>query len=331
MKPVMSWKRAAVNGIIPNMLQNFIICVNAVIPSAIYLLIGILLKTAGVVSDEDVKKFTRVVFVTLYPFIMFDNLYGKNIGENFDLLLVVYCVVFTCLQIAITWFAVSRLVKEDRNKGTMIQSAFRSNIILMGLPVGINLFGKGNVTQVALVILFVVPIYNVMSVVVLERFRGGKADLVRTAKNVLKNPIILGAIAAGIVMLIGMKLPAPIEQTVSTLSDCTAPIAMILLGAALNLKGFSSDRKKIAFCVSSKILIWPALGIAGAVFLGMRDVALIAVLLMLATPTALASYAMAESMGGNGRLAGETVVISTIGACFTMPVWLFILKTAGMF
>ena len=121
------------------MLQNFIICVNAVIPSAIYLLIGILLKTAGVVSDEDVKKFTRVVFVTLYPFIMFDNLYGKNIGENFDLLLVVYSVLFTCLQIAVTWFAVSRLVKEDRNKGTMIQSAFRSNIILMGLPVGINL------------------------------------------------------------------------------------------------------------------------------------------------------------------------------------------------
>ncbi|MBR3376441.1 MAG: AEC family transporter [Mogibacterium sp.] len=331
MKPVISWKQAAVNGIIPNMLQNFIICVNAVIPSAIYLLIGILLKTAGVVSDEDVKKFTRVVFVTLYPFIMFDNLYGKNIGENFDLLLVVYSVVFTCLQIAVTWFAVSRLVKEDRNKGTMIQSAFRSNIILMGLPVGINLFGKGNVTQVALVILFVVPIYNVMSVVVLERFRGGKADLVRTAKNVLKNPIILGAIAAGVVMLIGIKLPVPIEQTVSTLSDCTAPIAMILLGAALNLKGFSSDRKKIAFCVASKIMIWPALGIAGAVWLGMRDVALIAVLLMLATPTALASYAMAESMGGNGRLAGETVVISTIGACFTMPVWLFILKTAGMF
>ncbi len=313
------------------MLQNFIICVNAVIPSAIYLIIGILLKVTNVVSDEDVKKFTHVVFVTLYPFIMFDNLYGKSIGENFDLLLVIYCVVFTCLQIAITWFTVCRIEKEDRNKGTMIQSAFRSNIILMGLPVGINLFGKGNVTQVALVILFIVPLYNVMAVVVLERFRGGKADIIRTAKKVLKNPIILGAIAAGIVMLLGIRLPAAVEQTISTLSDCTAPIAMILLGAALNLKSFSSDRKKIAFCVASKILVWPALGIAGAVYMGMRDVALIAVLLMLATPTALASYAMAESMGGNGRLAGETVVISTIGACFTMPIWLFILKTAGMF
>ena len=313
------------------MLQNFIICVNAVIPSAIYLIIGILLKISGVVSDEDVKKFAHVVFVAFYPFIMFDNLYGKSMGDNFNLLLVVYCVVFTCLQIAISWIIVVRIEKEDRNRGTMIQSAFRSNIILMGLPVGINLFGKGNVTQVALVILFIVPIYNVMTVVVLERFRGGKADFIHTAKKVLMNPIILGAIAAGIVMLLRIKLPAPVEQTVSTMSDCTAPIALILLGAALNLKGFSSDRKKIAFCVAAKILIWPALGIAGAVLLGLRDVALIAVLLMLATPTALAAYTMSESMGGNGRLAGETVVISTIGACFTMPVWLFILKTAGMF
>jgi predicted permease len=106
---------------------------------------------------------------------------------------------------------------------------------------------------------------------------------------------------------------------------------MILLGAALNLKGFSSDRKKIAFCVASKIMIWPAIGIAGAVWLGMRDVALIAVLVMLATPTALASYAMAESMGGNGRLAGEIVVSSTLMSCITIPIWLFILKTAGLF
>ena len=101
------------------MLQNFIICVNAVIPSAIYLIIGILLKTADVVSDEDVKKFTHVVFIALYPFIMFDNLYGKSIGENFDLLLVVYCVVFTCLQIALSWIIVCRIEKEDRNRGTM--------------------------------------------------------------------------------------------------------------------------------------------------------------------------------------------------------------------
>lgn len=313
------------------MLQNFVICVNAVIPSAIYLIIGIILKVTHVVSDEDVKKFTHMVFITLYPFIMFDNLYGKSIGENFDMLLVVYSVGFTVLQIAVTWLVVYFIEPEDRNRGTLIQAAFRSNIILMGLPVGINLFGKGNVTQVALVILFVVPLYNVMSVVVLERFRGGRADPVKMVKKVLTNPIIIGAMVAGVVMILHIDLPGPIEQTVGTLSDCTAPIAMILLGASLDMSGFSSDRKKIALCVGAKIVIWPALGIAGAVLLGFRDVALIAVLLMLAAPTALASYAMSESMGGNGKLAGELVVASTALSCFTIPVFLFILKTNGMF
>ena len=313
------------------MLQNFIICVNAVVPSAIYLIIGVLLRLAHVVTDEDVKKFTHMVFVCLYPFIMFDNLYGKNIGEHFDKLLVIYSVGFTIIQIAVSWVIVCMIESEDRNRGPMIQAAFRSNIILMGLPVGVNLFGKGNVTQVALVILFVVPLYNVMTVVVLEHFRGGRANILHTVKKVMMNPIILGAIAAGVVMALHIKLPSPVEQTISTLSDCTAPIAMILLGAALNISGFSSDRKKIAFSVGAKILVWPAIGITGAILLGMRDVALIAVLLMLAAPTALAAYAMSESMGGNGKLAGEIVVISTALSCFTIPVFLFILKTNGLF
>ena len=65
------------------MLQNFIICVNAVIPSAIYLIIGITLKVTGVVKDEDVKKFTHVVFVTLYPFIC--HLYGSAVRRLMDL------------------------------------------------------------------------------------------------------------------------------------------------------------------------------------------------------------------------------------------------------
>jgi predicted permease len=78
-------------------------------------------------------------------------------------------------------------------------------------------------------------------------------------------------------------------------------------------------------------VVFPALGISGAVFLGIRNVQLIAVTLMVAAPDALASYAMASSMGGNGKLAGELVVITTITSCFTIPVFLFILKTNGLF
>ena len=313
------------------MLQNFLICVNAVIPSAIYLIIGILLKVTGAVKDEDVKKFTHVVFITLYPFIMFDNLYGKDLAGNMDVRLVLYAFGFTLIQFTVSWIFVCKIEKDNYHRGAMIQALYRSNYVLLGFPIAVNLFGKGNITAVAIIMMIVVPFYNASSVIVFETFRGGRVDVVKMLKRILTNPIIDGGIAAFIVMFLGIKLPSSVENTITTLSDATAPVAMILLGAALSLNGFSSDRWRIAVCTAGKLAVFPALGIAGAVFLGIRDVQLIAVTLMTAAPDALASYAMASSMGGNGKLAGELVVITTILSCFTIPIFLFILKTNGLF
>ena len=313
------------------MLQNFIICVNAVIPSAIYLAIGIILKVTHVMSDEDVKKFTHVVFVTLYPFIMFDNLYGKDIAGNMDMRLGLYAVGFTCFQLIASWLFVCGVEKSNYERGAMIQALYRSNYVLMGFPIAVNLFGKGNITAVAIIMMLVVPFYNITAVIVFETFRGGKVNFGQMFKRILTNPIIDGGIAAFIVMMLGIDLPSPIINTVGTLSDATAPIAMILLGAALNLNGFRSDRRRIAICTIGKLVVFPAIGIAGAVYLGIRDVQLIAVTLMVAAPVALASYAMASSMGGNGKLAGELVVVTTMTSCFTIPIFLFILKTNGLF
>ncbi len=313
------------------MLQNFIICVNAVVPSAIYLVIGIILRFTGVVTEEEVRKFTHMVFLALYPFIMFDNLYGKNIADNMDLKLGLYALSFTFVQFLVSWFFVCAIEKDNFERGAMIQALYRSNYVLMGFPIAINLFGKGNITAVAIIMMLVVPFYNASAVVVFERFRGGKVNIGKVLKRILTNPIIDGGIAAFIVIILGIDLPTSIETTIGTLSDSTSPIAMILLGAALNLNGFSSDRKRILVCTAGKLIVFPAFGITGAVLLGIRDVPLIAVTLMVAAPVALASYAMASSMGGNGKLAGELVVITTITSCFTIPVWLFILKTGGFF
>lgn len=313
------------------MLQNFIICVNAVIPSAIYLIIGIILRVSGVVTEQEVRKFTHLVFVALYPFIMFDNLYGKNLAENMDVKLGLYAVVFTAVQFAVSWLFVCKIEKDNYERGAMIQALYRSNYVLMGFPIAVNLFGKGNITAVAIIMMLVVPFYNISAVILFENFRGGKVDPRMMLRRILTNPIIDGGIAAFIVIMLGITLPSPIENTISTLSDATAPIAMILLGAALNIKGFSSDRWRIIICTVGKLVVFPAFGITGAVLLGIRDVQLIAVTLMAAAPVALASYAMASSMGGDGELAGELVVVTTMVSCFTIPVFLFILKTNGLF
>lgn len=297
----------------------------------IYLAIGIILRMCKVIDDRDVRRFTHLVFVALYPFIMFDNLYGKNIGEHLDFKLGAYALGFTVLQFIVSWLYVCKTEKDNYDRGAMIQALFRSNFILMGFPIAMNLFGRGNIAPVAIIMMLVIPFYNLATVVTFETFRGGRVDFKEMILKILTNPIIDGGIAAAIVIMLHITLPQTIENTITALSDCTSPIALILLGAGLNLKDFESDTKKVAVCTFGKLVFFPAFGIAGAVLVGLRGVPLVSVTLMVAAPVALASYAMASSMGGNGRLAGEIVVTTTLISCLTIPVWLFILKTAGLF
>ena len=313
------------------MLQNFLICVNAVIPTAIYLVIGMVLRASKVLGDRSVKKFTHVIFVALYPFLMFDNLYNRDIESNLNTTLIIYAMGFTTMQLIISWIVVCKIEPDNYHRGAMIQAMFRSNYVLMGIPIAINLIGKENIAPIAVVLLFIVPIYNAGSVIIFEEFRGGRANLKSMLLHILTNPIIEGGLVAVLFMILGIELPEVIRGTVTTLSDCTSPIALMLLGAGLNFGAFKSDRFRIAFCTIGKLVVFPAIGILGGVLLGFRDSELLAVTLMTSTPVALASYAMASSMGGNGRLAGELVLITTTLACFTIPIWLFILKTAGMF
>jgi len=186
------------------MLNNFILCFNAVLPSIIFLFIGIILRMCRVVDDRDVKRFTHLVFVALYPFIMFDNLYGKDIGENMDVRLGLYALGFTFAQLVLSWMFVCRIEKDNYDRGAMIQALYRSNFVLLGFPIAINLFGKGNITPVAIIMMLVVPFYNASAVVVFETFRGGKVDIRDMIRRILTNPIIDGGIAAAAVMLLGL-------------------------------------------------------------------------------------------------------------------------------
>lgn len=312
------------------MLQNFIICFKSVVPLAFYLAVGICLRKFKLISEDEVKRFTKITFVMLYPFLMFDNLYGKDIAAAWNGKMVLYAVASLALVIVLVWVLVCHFVKSNYNRGAMIQSMFRSNVVLMGLPIANYIFGKGNVTSVAVLLMFIVPIYNILAVIIFEIFRGGKPSAKHILRGVISNPLIIGGIAAAIVMLLGITVPEPLLTPIVALSDATTPVAMVLLGASLRLSGIVKDVRYVAVCVSTKLIIVPIFGIGGAILLGFTGVDLMAIILMYGTPTALASFAMASSMGGNGELAGETVVFSTLISCITLPLWLFLAMQLGV-
>ena len=152
------------------MIHNFLVCLNAVIPLVLYLVVGMLVRKYSVLTEKDVRKFNKMVFVVFFPALMFENLYAADISEAFDGRLILFACLFVLAVCGITWGIVVRMDIPDRTRGAMIQAVYRSNFILMGLPVAENIYGKGCVSVTAALIMFVVPLYNFLAVIVLEYF-----------------------------------------------------------------------------------------------------------------------------------------------------------------
>ena len=106
---------------------------------------------------------------------------------------------------------------------------------------------------------------------------------------------------------------------------------MILLGASFNKSSVHAGKKNLTICVLSRLVIVPAIGLGLAAMLGVRDVALVSLIAMMAAPPAVSSYTMAEAMDSDGELAGNAVIFATPLSCVTIFLWLFLFKSLGMF
>jgi len=64
--------------------------------------------------------------------------------------------------------------------------------------------------------------------------------------------------------------------------------------------------------------------------MGFRGEQMIAILIMLASPTTPSCYIMAKNMDNDGVLTASVIVMTTLLAAFTLTGWIFILKTVGL-
>ena len=95
----------------------------------------------------------------------------------------------------------------------MIQGIYRSNFVIIGLPIAKSLMGGSQMGTVAVLIAVVVPVFNMLAVITLEVFNCSKIRLGRLVLDILKNPLILASAAGILALLVKLKLP-PFAESV---------------------------------------------------------------------------------------------------------------------
>lgn len=307
-------------------MDSFWVALNAVMPFLLYIAFGYGVQHTKLVDEAFLNRLNTMVFKCFFPILMFYNVYKTKSGFQLDTNLVIYALLSLLIVVVLLILIVPRLVKENPARGVVIQAIYRSNFVLFGVALTISVYGEDQASLAAILVSIVVPAYNVIAVIVLEMFRGRKPKPKQLIKNIVTNPLILGALCGLAFYLLGIHLPDALEKTVAQFSNLTTPMALFTLGGTLHFSDMARNAKVLTLGLLTKLILIPAviLGIAAAI--GFRGPELFQLLVMYGAPVATASYAMAQNMGGDGKLAGQFVVISTVASVVTIFFWIFSLR-----
>lgn len=318
------------------MLESFLYTVNTVVPIFLLVLLGILLKRTGFLSESFASDSDRFVFKIALPAYLFSEVSSSELSTILDLPLLIFCMIGVILTVVLGFLTVPLFIKENDKRGAFIQGIYRSNSAILGIMMARSMFGEEGVEKIALILPVTIILYNVCAVVILSVFAPREAKLTPTQtmrhilSDIVKNPLIIAIAIAIPLMLLKAELPQFATQTIGYIGNTATPLALISLGANFTLE---SLKKKYSLALTASLIktaLLPLMMISVAILLGFRSVSLGIILIFFGGPAAVSSYIMAKNMKSDYELAGQILLLSTCCCILTFFAGIFILKSTGM-
>lgn len=312
------------------MYNNFIVSLEAVLPIAILIGVGLLAKRMQLLTREEISHVNKLVFKILFFCLLFQNMYNADFSIAFQPQLLLFAFIAILATVAIASVVVCHFVEDNKRRGAMIHSIYRSNFIIIGIPVAANIYGHDNIATTAMLITVVIPLYNILAVTIFETFRGNQIHLKPVLLGIIHNPMILGCLTGSLFNLCHLTIPHAILKPIFQIGSATTPLALILLGASFTISSVVKNRLSIMLCSFARLIVAPAIILPIAVWMGYRNIELVSLMTVFAAPCAVVGFTMAQQMDSDYELAGNCIIMTSGLSCFTIFGWIFLGKALGL-
>ena len=307
-------------------MKSLIMATEVVVPMAIMVLIGVVLRITNVSDRETMKRVDNLIFKLTMPMVSFYNLYKTDFSRLDNLGYIVYGVAVLMLLFFTAMWIVPRFVHPRPTASAYGQAIFRSNYLIFGNAVAESIYGAGNYGLVSLLGAVAVPLFNVQASILLEAGRNSSASAKKLIISIAKNPTVIATVLGLAVNFSGITLPAMALDIVQDLAGLTTPLSFLSIGVSLNLMSVSGKKGYLASGIALRLVIIPAIFVTIGALLGFRGQELCALMILFAAPVAVSSYPMATAMGADGDFAGQMVALSTVFCLPTIFIWTLILN-----
>lgn len=315
-------------------MDSFLYSLNATVPVFAVMIAGYIFRKIGLLNDAFVSVANKFVFKVCLPCMLFLDLWETDIRNNFDGTYIGFCAAVTLISIVVIWGMAKWLLKDKTEVGAFVQVAYRSSAAILGIAFIQNIYGDSGMGP--LMIIGAVPLYNIFAVTILT-FESNDASTkqdksrIKTAFfNILKNPIIIGIVLGLLASLLQVKLPGMVTKSIDYMGKMASPLALIAIGAGFEGRKALAKIKPSLAATFIKLIGLAAIFLPIAVWLGFRDQELLALVIMLGSPSTPTAYIMAKNMHGDEVLSSSVIVMTTFLSAFTLTMWIFLLRYLGL-
>jgi predicted permease len=128
-----------------------------------------------------------------------------------------------------------------------------------------------------------------------------------------------------------VELPEFLFTAVKDIGAAATPLQLFLLGAFFSFSGMSEYLKALLTVVIGRLILIPGAVLLLAVKLGFLGTEFAALIGCFASSTAISSFTMTQQMGGDAKLAGYIVVITSALCPITIFCWAYLFRSLGIF
>ena len=317
------------------MTAAIIFAITIVLPNLVLMWLGFFMQRRGEASQAFIDQASSFVFNYCLPCLLFFSVVDSEVDYAKQMTLIIAGIVVTFILFIGAEIYAKAFVDKPADQGVFVQGIFRSNMAIIGLATVANAYGEQGLIIGAVYMGVVTILFNILAVITLSRVSKSADDTwisrsIMIVKKLFTNPLIIALVAAFAYK--ALPLP-PISGVIHTTGDLLAavalPLALICAGASIDLKSMLHPSGLSMQASIGRIVIAPIIAIAVGLGFGLSGVHMGVLFLMVASPTAAASYVMAKAMGGNDILAANILAFTTVVAMFGMAFGAAILRGLG--
>ncbi len=293
--------------------------------------IGYLCYKKNIITDEVSKKLSAIVVNIANPALVLTGCMGEEKIQGRELLLTIAIILAIYIALILIAQVLPRMLHvEKKSRGVFKAMTIFSNIGFMGFPVVAALYGNSALLYAAL---FTIPYniliytYGIASMSVRKEDEEGIPVLknqsgFRPLLGRILNAGVIACIVTMILYLFQIPIPAMLGDTITHLSNLTAPLSMMVIGASLaviDLKKLFTDKKLLIFS-AIKLLVIPIVGVLIIKQFVSNEMICGVCMVMMATPVGSMTAMLAQQYEGDYEMASKGVALTTVLSVITMPV-----------